>query len=437
MESTNFDAIPLEELNKALSFALHNNYSSFYNQLHGEPRLPVASYEEFTRIPFLEKADILAVPLTARIFIPEEDVAYYSMSSGTTQAKKPTIIPHATFYLDVFSKYWFIEDELREFGARKLMLLLPPLAPVFIRSFLVEKKYPSVIGGDINKLNPMAMMAKEVGTQGLITTATILEAFIHELRACEFDCAGITWISLGSEYCSEAKLAHFKSVFPNAFFNFRFGTSEIGFGRGYRCRHLANEKSPSTFHPFEGALLEICAPDGTLTPWGVPGEIVHTDLTKKAFPMIRYKTGDIGSLERIACPCGNPFTLVLGGRAGFDVLHAFGVILHTEAIANAVATVKDSIEQTFQMHVFEEQTPRGVLPRLELHLRPQVGQLNLKNDPTFTALINKKISASLHLSAKATLQDLVERGVFLPLTIVFVDTWKSDTKTKHIISHLQ
>lgn len=437
MQSSNFDPSLLESLNAALVFAFHNEHSSFYRDLYLAPKLPITSYDDLSAIPFLEKSSILATPLASRIFVPEDAVAYYSMSSGTTAAKKPTIIPHATFYLDVFSHYWFNEDELREFGARKLMLLLPPLAPVFIRSFLVEKKYPIVTGGDITKLGPMAMMATEIGTQGFITTATILTALIDELRSVGFDFSAVTWISLGSEYCSEAKFAHFKRVFPNAFFNFRFGTSEIGFGRGYRCRHLATTQGPSVFHPFHGSILEVCDSDGQLVPMGTPGEIVHTDLTRKAFPLIRYKTGDVGSLEKSDCPCGNRFTLTLGGRAGFDVLHAFGILLHTEAIAAAVGSLPTALEQTFQMHVFEDQTPRGTMPRLEIHLRPTVEHLHLKDDATFVELVRKKLSTSLRLSANATLQDLVDRGVFLPLSIVFVNTWSSDTKAKHIISHLQ
>jgi phenylacetate-CoA ligase len=38
--------------------------------------------------------------------------------------------------------------------------------------------------------------------------------------------------------------------------------------------------------------------------WGVPGRIVVTSLTNRAFPFVRYDTGDIGVLEWRECKCG-------------------------------------------------------------------------------------------------------------------------------------
>ncbi|WP_329521713.1 phenylacetate--CoA ligase family protein [Spirillospora sp. NBC_01491] len=45
---------------------------------------------------------------------------------------------------------------------------------------------------------------------------------------------------------------------------------------------------------------------------GVPGELVFTTPTKQALPLLRYRTGDIASLDRAECPCGR--TLVRMGK---------------------------------------------------------------------------------------------------------------------------
>lgn len=37
---------------------------------------------------------------------------------------------------------------------------------------------------------------------------------------------------------------------------------------------------------------------------GTPGELVFTTPTKQALPLLRYRTGDIASLDRAECPCG-------------------------------------------------------------------------------------------------------------------------------------
>ena len=52
-------------------------------------------------------------------------------------------------------------------------------------------------------------------------------------------------------------------------------------------------------------LAEIIDPDtGEVLPEGIQGELVFTSLDKKAFPLLRYRTRDICTLTREACPCG-------------------------------------------------------------------------------------------------------------------------------------
>ncbi|MFI0829554.1 phenylacetate--CoA ligase family protein [Streptomyces roseolus] len=52
--------------------------------------------------------------------------------------------------------------------------------------------------------------------------------------------------------------------------------------------------------------VEVVDNDGVPLPEGHTGEIVITDLTNRAMPLIRYRTGDFGSLASAACGCGLP-----------------------------------------------------------------------------------------------------------------------------------
>jgi len=55
-------------------------------------------------------------------------------------------------------------------------------------------------------------------------------------------------------------------------------------------------------------LAEIVDPDtGEPLPPGQTGELVVTTLTKEAFPVIRYRTGDLCRLLEKPCPCGRTF----------------------------------------------------------------------------------------------------------------------------------
>jgi phenylacetate-CoA ligase len=59
-------------------------------------------------------------------------------------------------------------------------------------------------------------------------------------------------------------------------------------------------------HIFEDHFIpEIIDPEsGETLPNGEQGELVFTSITKKVFPVIRYRTRDLTSLDREPCICG-------------------------------------------------------------------------------------------------------------------------------------
>ena len=55
-------------------------------------------------------------------------------------------------------------------------------------------------------------------------------------------------------------------------------------------------------------IAEIIDPDtGEVLPDGSKGELVFTSITKEAFPLIRYRTRDIGVIRHEKCSCGRTF----------------------------------------------------------------------------------------------------------------------------------
>ena len=80
-----------------------------------------------------------------------------------------------------------------------------------------------------------------------------------------------------------------------------YGLSEImGPGVSYECECQAGmHVNEDNFIP------EIIDPDtGEVLPEGATGELVFTTLTKQGFPLIRYRTRDICSLNYEPCACG-------------------------------------------------------------------------------------------------------------------------------------
>jgi phenylacetate-CoA ligase len=81
-----------------------------------------------------------------------------------------------------------------------------------------------------------------------------------------------------------------------------YGLSEIiGPGVSMECY-----QGKSGLHVWEDHfLLEIIDPaTGERVPEGQEGELTFTSLTKEAFPLVRYRTGDVCSFTTAPCPCG-------------------------------------------------------------------------------------------------------------------------------------
>lgn len=434
-KSTTFNKDIIPKINRVLKFALENPYSDFYRKRYeGLGTIKIGSYEDFLKIPFLKKDDFLAVPVEKRIFVAADEIKYFSSSSGTTKNRIPAIVPHCSFGYENID---FNESKILSMGIRRVLAIHSPLSPAFIKHLTMPRKNVVIVPGDANNLPITAKLAEELHVEAIITTPTKLYFFIKHLANAGFETKNIKWIHLGAEFCSTQKLQYFRSIFPNALIDFGFSTSETGGSRGYRCEHLAKDERPYIFHPARNKMVEVVSTDGNILGLGESGELIHTDLETKAFPLIRYKTNDIGSLSCLKCACGEKFLLTLGGRMNFDVLKFSGVTLYAELIANAIDAAKKYVEPQFQMHVFEESDMGKIKPKLQLHLRLKKEFRAYPNLVRLKKELEDRISSGLHLGASKTLKQLADQDIFFPLEIIFVDAWPENSeKTKNIISHL-
>lgn len=81
-----------------------------------------------------------------------------------------------------------------------------------------------------------------------------------------------------------------------------YGLTETGYGGGVEC------SKKQGYHLREGDLFfEIVDPvSGEPVPDGTAGEVVFTTLTRRAMPLIRYRTGDMAAMLPGPCACGSP-----------------------------------------------------------------------------------------------------------------------------------
>jgi phenylacetate-CoA ligase len=119
-----------------------------------------------------------------------------------------------------------------------------------------------------------------------------------------------------------------------------YGLSEV-MGPGVAVECIEAKKG---LHIFEDHFIpEIIHPEtGEVLPYGEPGELVFTTLTKEAFPLIRYRTRDLSVLYREPCKCGR--TLVRMGRItgrSDDMLIVRGVNVFPSQIESVLMARKD------------------------------------------------------------------------------------------------
>ena len=105
-----------------------------------------------------------------------------------------------------------------------------------------------------------------------------------------------------------------------------------------------------------------CAP----CPAGTEGELVLTTLTKRAMPMIRYRTGDITTLMTAPCTCGRTSARIarLKGRAD-DMLVVKGVNLYPSEVEAALLAM-DELQPHYLLVVDRTTT----LARLQVQVEP-------------------------------------------------------------------
>ena len=111
-------------------------------------------------------------------------------------------------------------------------------------------------------------------------------------------------------------------------------------------------------------LVEVVDPKtGAQVPDGTDGELVFTTLTKEAMPLLRYRTGDIASLNREPCVCGRPFARMSPVRGRHDdMLIIRGVNLYPSQIEEALLHV-NGVSPHYQLVVDRP----GQLDELTLH----------------------------------------------------------------------
>ena len=141
-----------------------------------------------------------------------------------------------------------------------------------------------------------------------------------------------------------------------------YGLTEIiGPGVGFEC----NEQTGMHINE-DHFIIEVIDPDtGDVLPEGEQGEIVFSCITKEAFPILRYRTRDIGVITRKKCSCGRTLVKMTKPRGRTDdMLIIRGVNVFPSQIETVL--IENGYAANYQIVVDRENNFDSIEVRVEI-----------------------------------------------------------------------
>ena len=314
----------------------------------------IKSLKDLQKVPFTVKQDLRDNYPYGMFAVPMENVVRIHASSGTTGL--PTVVGYTQRDINTWAElmarslsaggatskdivhnaygYGLFTGGLgAHYGAERLgASVIPVSGGNTKRQIVIMRDFkPTVLTGTPSYILHLAEVAEEMGIS---------------FKDLNFKC-GVFGAEPWSEDMRkdlESKL-HLKAIDI-------YGLSEImGPGVSIECH-----EAQKGLHIFEDHFIaEIIDPEsGEVLPYGETGELVFTSITKEAFPIIRYRTRDITSLNPEPCICGRTHIRMnkVSGRTD-DMLIIRGVNVFPSQIESVIMK-SENIQPHYQLVVDRE-----------------------------------------------------------------------------------
>ena len=361
----------------------------------------IKTLEDMQRLPFTTKQDLRDNYPYGMFAVPMENVIRIHASSGTTGS--PTVVGYTKRDIDTWSElmarslaaggatshdilhnaygYGLFTGGLGvHYGAERLgASVIPVSGGNTKRQVIIMRDFkPTILTGTPSYILHLAEVAEEMGVS---------------FKDLSFK-AGI----FGAEPWSETMRQEIESKLGLKAIDI-YGLSEI-MGPGVSIECIQAQKG---LHIFEDHFIpEIINPEtGEVLPYGETGELVFTSITKEAFPIIRYRTRDITSLNPEPCICGRTHVRMkkVSGRTD-DMLIIRGVNVFPSQIED-VLMKNENIQPHYQLVVDRSGNLDTLTVRVEVSER--IFSDEIKNLQIMEGKISKDIKEYLGVSAKVKL----------------------------------
>lgn len=366
----------------------------------------VRGLADLAGLPFTRKTDLRAQYPFGLLAVPLGEVARVHASSGTKG--KPTVVGYTAGDLAVWREV--MARVMVAAGARKGDLLQIAFGYGLFTGGLgfhdgAERIGMAVVPASSGNTARQCLLLRDIRPAGIAATPSFALHIAETLaeQGTKPEDLGLRYGMFGAEPWTDGIRRALETGLGCAAFDI-YGLSEIiGPGVAGECEardglHVADDHFlPEVVDPTSGESLES----------GREGELVLTTLSKRALPMIRYRTGDVTALTLEPCRCGRTSARIarLKGRSD-DMLIIKGVNVYPSEIEAALLDVADLLPQ-YQLVVDR----RTTLARIEVQVEPgprlieQCGGLH-PDHPAVVALrqdVGARLRSVLGLGVEVTL----------------------------------
>jgi phenylacetate-CoA ligase len=302
----------------------------------------VASLDDLARLPFTRKTDLREHYPFGLFAVPREHVVRIHASSGTRG--KPTVVGYTRADLDVWSEV--MARTLAMAGVEPGMVVHNAYGYGLFTGGIgfhmgAEKMACTVVPISGGMSQRQVLMLEDLGGEVLCCTPSyalnIAQTLFEQGVAAERLKLKIG--IFGAEPWTEEMRRAIEQQLGIAAFNV-YGLSEIvGPGVSAECAEARQGMHIQEDH----FLAEVIDPqtEQPLGP-GAEGELVFSTLTKEALPMLRYRTGDLSSIDATPCACGRTTARMARVRGRFDdMLIIRGVNLYPSEVERVLLGVGD------------------------------------------------------------------------------------------------
>ncbi len=371
----------------------------------------IRSLDDLPRLPFTVKNDLRDTYPTGMFAAPMDEVVRVHASSGTTG--KPIVVGYTKSDVNDIWAETIARTIALGGGTSQDILQIAYGYGLFTGGLGLhyggERLGCTVIPMSSGNTERQLLMMQDLGTTILACTpsyALTLADAAEEMGLGPDDLklrAGL----FGAEAWSEGARVAVENKLGLSAHDIYGLTEIIGPGVAAEC------ECKGTMHVFDDHFYpEIIDPE-TLEPLpeGETGELVFTTLTKRAFPVIRFRTRDITALHTEPCPCGRTHPRVdrITGRTD-DMLIIRGVNVFPSQIEHVLTGVH-GVEPQYQLVLTKE----GHLDALEVQVEvaPAFFSDTIKGLEHLEQEIGDKIRSTLGIGVKVKLVEpkTIERSI--------------------------